>query len=43
MPKHEENSSDYQRAFKEWKILEMTLNRGKTPDSKLQEQNMKER
>ena len=37
MPKHE-NSSDHQRAFKEWKICEMTLN-----GSKLQEQTMKER
>ena len=42
MPKHE-NSSDHQRAFKEWKMLEMTLNKGKTLDSKLQEQTMKER
>ena len=42
MPEHE-NSSDYQKAFKEWKMLEMTLNKGKTFDSKLQEQTMKER
>ena len=26
-----ENSSDHKRAFKEWKILEMTLNKGKKP------------
>ena len=42
MPEHE-NSSDYQRAFKEWKMLEMTLNKGKTLDNKLQEQTREER
>ena len=32
MPEHE-NLSDHQRAFKEWKMLEMTFNKGKTFDS----------
>ena len=40
IPEHE-NSSNHLRAFKEWKMLEMTLN--KTLDSKLQEQTMEER
>ena len=34
MPEHK-NLSDHQNAFKEWKILEMTLKKGKTVDSKL--------
>lgn len=42
MPEHE-NSSDHQRAFKEWKMLEVTFNKGKTFGSKLQEQTIKER
>ena len=42
IPEHE-NSCDHQRAFKEWKMLGMTLNKVKTFDSKLQEQTMKER
>ena len=36
MPEHE-NSSDHQRAFKGWKMSEITLNKGKIFDSKLQE------
>ena len=42
MPEHK-ISSDHQRVFKEWKMLEITLNKNKTLDSKLQEQTMKER
>ena len=42
MPEHE-NSSDHERAFKEWELLEMTLNKGKTLDSKLQEKTVVER
>ena len=42
MPEHE-NSFDHQRAFKEKKMLEMILYKGKTLDSKLQEDTMKER
>ena len=42
MSEHE-NSSDHQRAFKEWKILEMIFNKGKIFDSKVQEQTLKER
>ena len=42
MPEHE-NLSDHQRAFKEWKMLRMTLNEGKTLDSKLQVLTIKER
>ena len=38
-----ENSSNHQRVFKEWKMLEMTLNKSKTLDSKLPEQTMEER
>ena len=34
IPEHE-YSSDHQRAFKEWKWLEMILDKGKTLDSKL--------
>ena len=37
MPEYENSS------FKEWKILEMTLNKNEMVDSKLQEQTMKER
>ena len=36
MPEHE-------RAFKKWKMLEMTLNKCKSIDSKLKEPTMKER
>ena len=42
MPERE-NSSDHQRAFNEWEMLEMILNKGKALDGKLQEQTMKER
>ena len=42
MPERE-NSSDHQRTFNEWKMLEIILNKGKALDSKLQEQTMKER
>ena len=42
MTEHENPSGD-QRVFKEWKMLKITLNKGKTLDSKLQEQTMKER
>ena len=31
------------KAFKEWKMLKITLNKSKTLDSLLQEQTMKER
>ena len=36
MAEHE-NSYHHQRAFKKWKMLEMTLNKGKPLDSNLQE------
>ena len=42
IPEHE-NSPDNQRVFKELKMLKMTLNKGKTLDSKSQEQTMKQR
>ena len=39
MPEYE-NFSDHQKAFKEWKMFEMTINKGTTLDTKLQEQTM---
>ena len=42
IPEHE-NSTENERTFKQWMIMEMTLNKGKIFGSKLQEQTMKER
>ena len=37
------NMPEHERAFKKWKMLEMTLNKCKSIDSKLKEPTMKER
>ena len=42
MPEHE-HLSDHEKAFNKGKMLEMTLNKDKALDSKLQEQTLTER